>query len=82
MKKLHHLNCVKVSIPMNDDVIGHYLLIEGDDNLLLIDTSVGVQDMEHPNERLGAELIEAVGFQLDMELTAFRQIQRQDQLVR
>ncbi|MFP3834473.1 MBL fold metallo-hydrolase [Chryseobacterium sp. SIMBA_028] len=76
MKRIHHLNCVKVAIPMNDDVIGHCLLIEEDDNLLLIDTGVGVQDVEHPNERLGAELIKAVGIQLDMELTAFQQIQK------
>lgn len=74
MKRIHHLNCVKVSIPMNDDVIGHCLLIEEDDNLLLIDTGVGVQDVIHPDERLGAELIEAVGFQLDIKLTAYRQI--------
>ncbi|MCL8537752.1 MBL fold metallo-hydrolase [Chryseobacterium gallinarum] len=76
MKRIHHLNCVKISIPMNNDVIGHCLLIEEDDNLLLIDTGVGVQDVEHPNERLGAELIEAVGFQLDMERTVFHQIQK------
>ncbi|MGE8555436.1 MAG: MBL fold metallo-hydrolase [Chryseobacterium jejuense] len=74
MKRILHLNCVKVAIPMNDDVIGHCLLIEEDDNLLLIDTGVGVQDVEHPNERLGAELIEAAGFQLDRKLTAFQQI--------
>lgn len=30
---------------MNDDVIGHCLLIEEDDNLLLIDTGVGVQEL-------------------------------------
>ncbi|AZA83248.1 MBL fold hydrolase [Chryseobacterium lactis] len=76
MKKIHHINCVKITIPMNDDVIGHCLLIQEDDKLLLIDTGLGIQDVEYPNERLGTELIEAVGFQLNMELTAFRQIEK------
>lgn len=76
MRSIHHLNCVKISIPMNDDVIGHCLLIEEDNNLLLIDTGTGTQDVQHPGERWGSELIEAVGLQLDMELTAFHQIQK------
>ncbi|WP_160139708.1 MBL fold metallo-hydrolase [Chryseobacterium sp. c4a] len=74
MKRIHHLNCVKIAIPMNDDVIGHCLLIEEDNNLLLIDTGVGVQDILHPHKRLGAELIEAVGLQLDIKRTAYHQI--------
>nr|WP_315034795.1 MBL fold metallo-hydrolase [uncultured Chryseobacterium sp.] len=76
MKSIHHLNCVKINIPMNEDVIGHCLLIEEDDQLLLIDTGLGIQDVKHPNERLGEELIKTVGFQLDIELTAFHQIQK------
>ncbi|ROI04991.1 MBL fold metallo-hydrolase [Chryseobacterium sp. G0240] len=76
MKRIHHLNCVKISIPMNDDVIGHCLVIEEDDQLLLIDTGIGILDVENPDERLGNELIEAVGFQLDTELTAFHQLQK------
>lgn len=72
--RIYHLNCLKVVIPMNDDVIGHCLLIEEDDHLLLIDTGVGVQDVKHPEKRLGAELIEAAGFQLDIKLTAYQQI--------
>ncbi|SDI30353.1 MBL fold metallo-hydrolase [Chryseobacterium jejuense] len=76
MKRIHHLNCVRIAIPMNDDVIGHCLLIEEDDNLLLIDTGVGIKDVEHPNERIGNELIELAGFQFDMEVTAFHQIRK------
>lgn len=76
MKRIHHLNCVKISIPMNEDVIGHCLLIEEDDHLLLIDTGTGIQDVQNSEERWGSELIKAVGLQLDMELTAFHQIQK------
>ncbi|MDR6545200.1 glyoxylase-like metal-dependent hydrolase (beta-lactamase superfamily II) [Chryseobacterium rhizosphaerae] len=76
MKRIHHLNCVRVVIPMNDDIIGHCLLIEENDQLVLIDTGVGIQDVENPDQRLGKDLIEAVGFQLDIELTAFHQIQK------
>lgn len=74
MRRLHHLNCVRIAIPINDDVIGHCLLIKEDNNLLLLDTGVGVQDVENPDERLGKELIEVAGFQLDIKLTAFQQI--------
>lgn len=76
MKRIHHLNCVKIVIPMNNDVIGHCLLIEENENLLLIDTGLGVQDVENPDERLGMELIKAVGFELAPELTAFQQIKK------
>ncbi|WP_312992188.1 MBL fold metallo-hydrolase [Chryseobacterium flavum] len=77
MKRIFHLNCVKIVIPINDNVIGHCLLIEENNgDLILIDTGIGVQDIESPDKRLGEELIKAVGFQLDMELTALNQIRQ------
>lgn len=74
MKRIHHLNCVKIVTPFNDNVTGHCLLIEEDAGLLLIDTGLGLQDIEHPDERLGNDLIKAVGFELNSDYTAFRQI--------
>lgn len=74
MRRIHHLNCVKIVTPFNDNVTGHCLLIEEDAGLLLIDTGLGIQDIEHPDERLGNELIKAVGFQLNHQLTAFHQM--------
>ncbi|MBW8523858.1 MBL fold metallo-hydrolase [Chryseobacterium chendengshani] len=76
MKNLHHLNCLKIVNPINDDVIGHCLLIENEGDLIMIDVGIGMLDTKNPSERLGDELIEAAGFMFDEDLTAFKQIKK------
>ena len=78
MVQVHHLNCVEIQAPVGGRAIGHCLLVQTDDRLILIDTGIGLQDTLTPLERLGQPLIDEVGFQLNEASTAFRQIERMD----
>ena len=44
MVKIHHLNCVKIVTPINDDVIGHCMLLEEGNKLALVDAGFGLSD--------------------------------------
>lgn len=76
MIKIHHLNCVKIVSPVNDNVCGHCLLIQENDKLLLIDTGIGLLDIQKPQERIGQQLIDMVGYHFDENQTALRQIEK------
>lgn len=75
MIKVHHLNCVKIEVPINDRVIGHCLLLQEGNKLALVDAGIGVLDTLHPETRIGKQLIEMAGFKFDESLTALRQIE-------
>lgn len=75
MVKVHHLNCVEILSPGYGRAIGHCLLIETENKLILIDAGIGLQDTENPNNRLGQHLIDMVGFRFNREWTAIHQIQ-------
>ncbi|MCW3465695.1 MBL fold metallo-hydrolase [Chitinophaga nivalis] len=74
MLQIHHLNCVDIQSPMGASAIGHCLLLETPDRLVLIDTGIGLQETRQPAERLGQQLIDAIGLQFDEALTAIQQI--------
>ncbi|WP_216629404.1 MBL fold metallo-hydrolase [Taibaiella lutea] len=76
MTAIHHLNCVKIVSPFNDNVCGHCLLINEKGQLILIDTGIGLQDTINPNERIGQYLIDLVGYKFDENLTAIRQLEK------
>ena len=76
MAKVHHLNCVKIVTPVNDNVCGHCLLIQENDKLILIDTGIGLLDIQQPLERIGQQLIDMVGYRFDENQTAIRQIEK------
>lgn len=76
MTEIHHLNCVRIVSPVNDNVCGHCLLIKNNDALILIDTGIGLLDIQHPLERIGQELITMVGYSFNENQTAIRQIQK------
>jgi glyoxylase-like metal-dependent hydrolase (beta-lactamase superfamily II) len=76
MKKIYHLNCVKIVSPVNDNVCGHCLLIKEDDKLILIDTGIGLLDIQKPLERIGQDLINMVGYNFNENQTAIRQIEK------
>ncbi|PCE66739.1 MBL fold hydrolase [Sediminicola luteus] len=73
--KVHHLNCVQIESPMGS-AIGHCLLIEHNQGLILIDAGIGLNETRAPFQTLGKELIDLTGFQFDEERTAYRQIER------
>lgn len=76
MPKIHHLNCVKIVSPVNDNVCGHCLLIQENDKLILVDTGIGLLDIQKPQERIGQQLIDMVGYHFDENQTAIRQIEK------
>jgi glyoxylase-like metal-dependent hydrolase (beta-lactamase superfamily II) len=75
MLKIYHLNCAEIESPVGR-AIGHCLLLETEDRLILIDTGIGLTDTLHPNERIGKELIDIIGICFNEEWTAIRQIER------
>ncbi|WP_339678222.1 MBL fold metallo-hydrolase [Cyclobacterium marinum] len=76
MTKVHHLNCVEIQSPFGSRAIGHCLLIETTEKLILIDTGIGLLDTQNPAERIGEQLIEIVGYRFDENCTALRQVER------
>ncbi|WP_411898315.1 MBL fold metallo-hydrolase [Elizabethkingia occulta] len=74
MTQIHHLNCVRIVSPFNDNVCGHCLLIQEDNKLILIDTGIGLLDTQQPVERIGQQLVDMVGYRFSEDLTAILQI--------
>ncbi|WP_264792688.1 MBL fold metallo-hydrolase [Aureispira anguillae] len=74
MTKIYHLNCVKIESPMGS-AIGHCLLIQENEKLVLIDSGIGLMEFREPEKRLGKELIAITGFKFEERLTAIRQIE-------
>lgn len=56
-------------------LVCHCLLVEGDNDLMLIDAGIGLKDIQDPG-RLGAGFRMLARPQLDPEMTAIRQIER------
>ena len=76
MTEIHHLDCVKIVSPINDNVCGHCLLVKENDKLILIDTGIGLLDTLNPTERIGQQLIDIVGYRFDENQPAVRQIEK------
>ena len=76
MVLVHHLNCGILHSPPNPAACCHYLLLEEDGILTLIDTGIGLQEVRDPEGTKGKEIIEKAGFQFHEELTAIRQVER------
>jgi len=85
--RVHHLNCGTWCPPAarfinGDDGLGspgkivcHCLLIESDEGLVLVDTGLGVQDLEDPRARIGPSWTTLMRPQADPEQSALRQIE-------
>ncbi len=74
MVEIYHLNCVKIVSPYSDNVSGHCMLLKENDSMALVDTGIGLLDTCYPDERIGQELVEMVGYRFDKKLTAIQQI--------
>ena len=83
--RIHHLNCGSLC-PPGGRLLGaaggllspapmccHYLLIEGDDRLILVDTGLGVEDVNEPH-RLGRLFNILMRPRLEVAETALRQV--------
>lgn len=75
MTKIHHINCGTLAVEGYPTVVCHCLLLEDPNGLALIDTGIGLLDVQDPIERLGRELIDLAGFQFHEPDTAVRRIE-------
>jgi glyoxylase-like metal-dependent hydrolase (beta-lactamase superfamily II) len=78
MTKIHHVNFGTMqAIPVDPNSITacHCLVLEDVNGLVLVDTGLGLIEMQHPKERFGESLLNTWGFTIDEGLTAIRQLQ-------
>ena len=76
MTKINHINCGTLLVPNFPTVVCHCLLLEGETGLALVDTGIGLLDVQQPVERLGQQLIDMAGFQFHEHDTAVRRIEQ------
>jgi glyoxylase-like metal-dependent hydrolase (beta-lactamase superfamily II) len=76
MIKVHHINCGTLRVANYPTVVCHCLLLEDPHGLALVDTGIGLLDVQNPLERLGQPLIDMAGFQFHEDDTAVRQIEK------
>ena len=79
MTKIHHLNFGMMrAIPVDPNSMTscHCLLLEDPNGLALIDSGLGLIEMQHPHERFGEQLLNIWGFTIDENLTAVRQLEK------
>ena len=76
MMKIHHMNCVEIHSPGYGRAIGHCLLLETPQRLVLIDAGIGLMDTQNPFARIGKQLIDIVGFKFDEQWTAIKRIEK------
>ena len=76
MIKVHHINCGTLRVANYPTVVCHCLLLEDPYGLALVDTGIGLLDVQNPVERLGQSLIDMAGFQFNEHDTAVRRIEK------
>ena len=82
--RVHHLNCGtmlplgrRLPAVMPRDLVAHCLLVERTDGLTLVDTGIGVADVQQRAARLGRAFMLLVGPVLDPAETAAAQVSAQ-----
>lgn len=85
--RVHHLNCGTFCPPAKKLINGtggllessflscHCLLIETGDGLVLVDTGLGLADLEHPAQRIGPTWTTLMRPQMDPMQSAIRQVE-------
>ena len=85
---VHHLNCAtqcvidgrlvsgNCSLLQRTPLVSHCLLVETSSGLVLVDTGLGLHDVEDPSQRLGNGFLFLARPRLDPEETAVRQVER------
>lgn len=79
MTKIHHANFGGMrAIPTNDNptTICHCLILEDSNGLALIDSGLGLLEMQKPLERFGEGLLNGWGFTIDERLSALVQLKQ------
>jgi glyoxylase-like metal-dependent hydrolase (beta-lactamase superfamily II) len=73
--QIYHINCGTLKTKNGPEIYCHCLLLKEDEELALVDTGIGMQDVLHPEQRIGIDIIAQFGFQFDMNATAYHQIE-------
>jgi glyoxylase-like metal-dependent hydrolase (beta-lactamase superfamily II) len=85
--QVHHLNCASFCpfggrlidgggrLLRSSQLVTHTLLVETDDGLVLVDSGLGLADVEHPARRLGGMSLRLLRPRLDPAETAVRQVE-------
>lgn len=76
MTTIHHINCGYLEAPPNPRILCHCLLLEEADQLVLIETGIGLTEVNDPYGRLPRAAIERFGFQFNESDTAIHQIRK------
>lgn len=79
MTKIHHINCGSLRGFPNDpnpSATCHCLLLEDKNGLALVDTGFGLEEVNHPVERIGRQLIDTFGILFNESETAVRQVEK------
>jgi len=72
---IYHINIGSLITADSIHVPCHGLLLELGKELVLVDSGIGLLDVQNPTERIGTELINLAGFQFNEEDTAVRRIE-------
>lgn len=87
--RVHHLNCISTcplggrlmdgrsrSMVARGHLACHCLLVETADDLVMVDTGLGLRDVAHPRTRLSAFFLALLRPEFREEMTAVRQVER------
>jgi len=72
--KVHHLNCVEIQSPTGDRAIGHCVLLETPEKLILLDAGISSIDLAQPTLHFSETLLNDVGFNFAMTRSAKEQM--------
>ncbi|WP_410880202.1 MBL fold metallo-hydrolase [Myroides sp. DW712] len=72
--KVHHLNCVEIQSPTGDRAIGHCVLLETPEKLILLDAGISSIDLAQPTLHFSETLLKEVGFNFEITRSAKEQI--------
>ncbi|MAY74250.1 MAG: MBL fold hydrolase [Phycisphaerae bacterium] len=75
MTDIRHINCGTLLVPGYPTVVCHCLALIDTDEVVLVDTGIGLLDVRDPDARLGRELIDAAGFQFNTWDTAVSRLE-------
>lgn len=73
--ELTHANFGWLHAPPNPVASCHCLVLRDGDRTTLVDSGIGLRDIEEPVARIGQEAIDAAGFQFIPASTAYRQLE-------
>lgn len=76
MITIHHANFGWLHAPPLPPACCHCLIVRDRDQVILIDTGIGMHDIHDPLKRIGKVAIDAAGFQFRPETTALHQLEQ------